>query len=251
MLTFRSAAAGYYDLANDGGTGNWGGFRSSCTNNLIPADGVLNAPDYTRTCACAYQNQCSLALIHMPDVEVWTFRKETWSGEPVEQLGINFAAPGDRLGADGTLWLDFPSVGGGSPNVPIKMGGDVAYLAGHSLTVPTAKTPNWIRASGVVGAASIRITLDRKQKKPKRYDVELIVRRNRGSKEEEPRVGRVEFQLQGVKNSVDLASISETGRTLRFEDVAVTEELQIDIEDQAADEGTPALIVCGIRVKRR
>ena len=31
LLTFRSAAAGYFDLANDGGTGNWGGFRSSCT----------------------------------------------------------------------------------------------------------------------------------------------------------------------------------------------------------------------------
>src|SRR5205823_14956998 len=34
LLTFRSGAAGYYDLADYGGTGNLGGFRSSCTNNL-------------------------------------------------------------------------------------------------------------------------------------------------------------------------------------------------------------------------
>ena len=57
LLTFRSGAAGFYDLAGDSGTGNLGGFKSSCTSNLIVADGVLNAPDYTRTCSCAYQNQ--------------------------------------------------------------------------------------------------------------------------------------------------------------------------------------------------
>ena len=72
LLTFRSGAAGYFDLLNDGGTGNFGGFRSSCTNNLIVAGGLLNAPDYTRGCTCSYQNQCSLALVHMPEVEIWT-----------------------------------------------------------------------------------------------------------------------------------------------------------------------------------
>ena len=73
LLTFRSGAAGFCDLTGDSGTGNIGGFRSSCTANLVIADGVLNAPDYTRTCSCAYQNPSSLALIHMPDAESWTF----------------------------------------------------------------------------------------------------------------------------------------------------------------------------------
>ncbi|MEE8576109.1 MAG: PAS domain-containing protein, partial [candidate division Zixibacteria bacterium] len=72
LLTFRSAAAGFFDLANDGGTGNFGGFKSSCTSNLVVANGVLNAPDYTRTCVCRYQNQTSLAMVHMPEVETWT-----------------------------------------------------------------------------------------------------------------------------------------------------------------------------------
>ena len=67
LLTFRSGAAGYYDLCNDGGTGNLGGFRSGCTNNLIVAGGLLTAADYTRTCTCSYQNQASLALVPMPD----------------------------------------------------------------------------------------------------------------------------------------------------------------------------------------
>ena len=72
MLLFRDGAAGYYDLAGQSGRGNLGGFRSGCTSNLVAADGVLNAPEYTRTCICPYQNQTSLALVHMPDIEVWT-----------------------------------------------------------------------------------------------------------------------------------------------------------------------------------
>jgi len=72
LLSFRSAAAGFYDLMRDGGTGNFGGFKSGCTSNLVVANGVLNAPDYTRTCSCSYQNQTSLALVHMPEVEIWT-----------------------------------------------------------------------------------------------------------------------------------------------------------------------------------
>ena len=72
LLTFRSAAAGFLDLQNDGGTGTFGGFRSSCTSNLIAANGILNAPDYTRTCSCSYQNQTSLGLVHMPELDLWT-----------------------------------------------------------------------------------------------------------------------------------------------------------------------------------
>src|SRR5205814_929010 len=66
LMLFRSGAAGFFDLCRDGGTGNLGGFRSSCTLNLIAAGGVLTAPDYTRTCTCSYQQQCSLGLVHMP-----------------------------------------------------------------------------------------------------------------------------------------------------------------------------------------
>ncbi len=90
LLTFRSAAAGFYDLACDGGTGNLGGFKSGCTSNLIVADGVLAAPEYTRTCTCRYQNQTSLALVHDPAAEMWTFSGRTWSGSRVLRAGVNF-----------------------------------------------------------------------------------------------------------------------------------------------------------------
>jgi outer membrane protein assembly factor BamB len=159
LLTFRSAAAGYFDLERDGGTGNFGGFRTGCTANLIPADGVLSAPDYTRTCTCSYQNQCSLALIHMPEVEMWTFNKLDPPKERVKRLGINFGAPGDRRAEEGTLWLDYPSVGGPSPNVPISVTGQRVTYSRKHVTLTEQVEPRWVFASGLQGARKIEVHL--------------------------------------------------------------------------------------------
>ncbi|MCP4379465.1 MAG: PQQ-binding-like beta-propeller repeat protein, partial [bacterium] len=117
LLTFRSGAAGYYDLANRSGTGNFGGFKSGCTSNLIVADGVLNAPDYTRTCTCSYQNQTSLALVYMPEVETWTYAGTIRRGG---SMGLNFGSPGDRLAANGTFWKDVSAAGLESPKASEK-----------------------------------------------------------------------------------------------------------------------------------
>jgi outer membrane protein assembly factor BamB len=156
LLTFRSGAAGYFDLCNDGGTGNFGGFRSSCTNNLIVAGGILTAPDYTRTCTCAYQNQTSLALIHMPEAEMWTYFGSMPVREAIRRVGVNFGAPGDRKSLEGTLWLEYPSVGGVSPVVPVRLGGTtLQYFRRHSSRVE-GELP-WVAASGVKGLSSLTI----------------------------------------------------------------------------------------------
>lgn len=164
LLTFRSGAAGFFDLATGSGTGNIGGFRSSCTSNLIPADGVLNAPDYTRTCSCAYQNQTSLALVHMPEAELWTFNVFDEDGSMQKRIGLNFGAPGDRRSPQGTLWLDSPSVGGHSPRVEPDVQGDpVRYLRHHSARMKfddAAESLPWVGASAVIGAQSVRIPVD-------------------------------------------------------------------------------------------
>src|SRR5262249_18791578 len=133
LMTFRSGAAGYCDLSGDCGTGNFGGIRSGCTNNLVVAGGVISAPDYTRTCTCSYQNQTSLALVPMSEAEMWTsFGKRQGQG-PVRRLGLNFGAPGDRKADDGTLWLEYPSVGGASPTVRVKMSVQpLEYFRHHS-----------------------------------------------------------------------------------------------------------------------
>ncbi|MEX2286542.1 MAG: PQQ-binding-like beta-propeller repeat protein [Planctomycetaceae bacterium] len=173
LLTFRSGAAGFCDLAGDSGTGNIGGFRSSCTANLIAADGVLNAPDYTRTCVCSYQNQTSLALVHMPEADSWTFNSERDLAAAPLRLGVNLGAPGDRRAADGTLWLEYPSVGGPSPALQIEVSpANPQWFTQHSSAI-SGDGPAWVAASGARGLDSIKIKLLQNDNKPASYTVRL------------------------------------------------------------------------------
>lgn len=170
LLTFRSGAAGFYDLESQSGTGNFGGFKSSCTSNLVVANGVLNAPDYTRTCSCSYQNQTSLALIHMPEIEIWTNSQlgtDSKSSAIVKQAGINFGAPGDRRAENGTLWLDYPSVGGQSPDLKIDISNqDYDRFRHHALKVmePVPEIGlNWVAASGIINPQKITIAIKQQE----------------------------------------------------------------------------------------
>jgi len=156
LLTFRSAAAGYFDLNTTSGTGNLGGFKSGCSSNLIAADGVLNAPDYTRTCTCSYQNQSSLALSHFPEVETWTFTDVPFGS--VKRLGINFGAPGDRFHND-SLWLEFPYAGSPSPKLPIAIIPAKPQTFRKHSTLVKGDDLNWVAASGIKGVDKIKLSL--------------------------------------------------------------------------------------------
>ena len=162
LLTFRSGAAGFCDLSNFGGTGNFGGFKSGCSTNLIVADGVLNAPDYTRTCTCAYQNQTSLAMIPMSTNELWsynTFGKTDDDLSPtIQRIGVNFGAPGDRLADSGTLWVNYPADSGTSPNLEVAIEGDPVWHRDHSSRVSSGQIP-WVTASSVEAVERIVIGL--------------------------------------------------------------------------------------------
>lgn len=168
MLTFRSGAAGFYDLKTHAGTGNFGGFKSGCTGNLIAAGGVLNAPDYTRTCSCSYQNQTSLALVHMPDIETWTVNSlSSIDGRKhrIESLGINFGAPGQYRDANGTLWVEWPNAANEVSPLTITRNEQTRFFKRHSSAISGTETP-WLFASGLEGAADLQIgmTLEGKAK---------------------------------------------------------------------------------------
>jgi outer membrane protein assembly factor BamB len=162
LLTFRSGAAGYFDLANDGGTGNFGGFRSGCTNNLIVAGGVLTAPDYTRSCTCGYQNQTSLAFVPMPENEMWTYFGYQDVAGLVRHVGIKFGAPGNRKAANGTLWLEHPRAGGPSYRLPVTTVPDNPdFFRRHPSWVKEGEgNEKWLASSGAKGLTSVTINLD-------------------------------------------------------------------------------------------
>jgi len=244
LLTFRSGAAGYFDLANDGGTGNIGGFKSGCSSNLIVANGVLNAPDYTRTCTCSYQNQASLALVHMPEVEMWTFNSLEVGDEPIRRIGVNLGAPGDRREADGTLWLEYPSGGSPSPEVGVSVEPeDAQWFRRHSSRIE-GEALAWVGASGGRGLRTLTVTLAEEAEQERSYTVTLYFAEPEEVKPGE-RVFDVALQGQQVLTGFDI--VKEAGAPNRviareFQDIAVRDDLSMTL---APSVGAPVL--CGIK----
>ncbi len=279
LLTFRSASAAFVDLTRGQGTASIGGFKSGCTSNLIIANGVLNAPDYTRTCVCSYQNQASVALVHMPEVVHWTFDyyASPSTVTPVKQVGINFGAPGNRYSENGTLWLEFPSIGGPSPDIPVraKYYEDPRWFHHHSSRVKDKH--NWITASGVTGLREVCIrmflqpgrnttrvdgfdkhidripTWQEEQiqgafEQPRPYTVRLYF-----AETEEYGIGRrlfnVSLQDRQVLEAFDV--VKEAGRINRtvvkeFKGINIKDDLRVTLAPVTAGQAGPLL--CGIEI---
>jgi hypothetical protein len=248
LLTFRSGAAGYFDLCNDGGTGNFGGFRSSCTNNLIVAGGVLTAPEYTRTCSCLYQNQTSLALVPMPEAEMWTSFGALELKGVVQRVGINLGAPGDRRDDSGTLWLEYPSVGGKSPTIDVSVsGGKLEWFRRHPSTVE-GPLP-WVASSGVKGLSGIRVKLAKDKAPPGKYTVRLYFAEPDGLKPGQ-RLFDVAVQGKQVLQGFDI--VKEAGGPQRsvvreFKGVAATDELVVTFRPTPGAEVAVPLL-CGVEI---
>lgn len=249
LLTFRSGAAGYLDFCNDGGTGNLGGFRSSCTNNLIVAGGVLTAPDYTRTCVCSYQNQTSLALIHTPDAEEWTSFGSQTPKQPVRRVGINLGAPGDRKADGGTLWLEYPSVGGSSPAIDVAIAPEKPeWFRRHSSQIE-GDGLNWVAASGVKGLTSLKVKLGTSNKQPRTYTVWLHF-----AEPDDVQPGERVFNvsLQGKPALVSLDVVKEAGGRNRglvkqLSGVQIGDELVIELKPTSSK--LRAAILCGVEIQ--
>ncbi len=246
LLTFRSGAAGFYDLTRHSGTGNLGGFKSGCTSNLIIADGLLNAPDYTRTCTCNYQNQTSLGLVHMPDIDAWTHTQSIPGDNTIRRLGLNFGAPGDRMDENGTLWLEFPIISGtSSPDIPamLTLTGNPDYFQYHSLST-RGKGPGWITASGVRGITGLKLKLKSDTKKTY-YSVRLYF----SEPEEIPEKSNVfDITIQGKKvtRKLDVMKVAGASRTLvvkEYPNMMVDGTLNVEFTEI---KGTVSL--CGIEV---
>ena len=62
LMLFRSGTLGYWDQSRDAGTENYGGVRTSCWINAIPAGGLVLVPDGSAKCQCSYQMQAWFAL---------------------------------------------------------------------------------------------------------------------------------------------------------------------------------------------
>jgi len=172
LLTFRAGSAGFLDIES-GGTTHLQGFRSGCRNSLIPANGVLCAPNFADECICSYPIFTSLALTHLPDAEKWSYSALQLGAGRVRRIGVNLGAPGDRLVKDGSLWLDYPSVGGPSPDVAINIVPERPRWFRKHASQMTGDELKWVAASGAEGIASLSLRLGQPTDGPATYTLRL------------------------------------------------------------------------------
>lgn len=190
IYTFRSGTAAFYDKKVESGTIHISGPRSGCTNSIVPAGGILNVPYYYEGCTCSYPLPMALALFSMPEThEQWA----TWGAVErqrlhgrIERLGLNLGAPGDRRTRDGTLWLDFPSVGGPSPDIEVvtEPAQPEAFYQ-HSLWMQGGQGWPWVASSGLKGLKrlsvhglknttyTLRLTFSAPDTTPRRFSIDI------------------------------------------------------------------------------
>jgi len=242
LLTFRSDTAGFYDRTT-GGTGRLQGFRAGCRNSLIPAGGVLNAPNYAHGCNCNYNLFTSLALVHRPDNDLWTYNAYAVP-EEIVRIGVNLGAPGDRLDQDGTLWLEYPEHADPSPSVKITAEGEL-----ETFRVKTSRVTGneaWIGASGVEGIRKIAITLRANETTPVKSRVRLIFLEPDARAGAEPR--RFDVLVQGVPRIQRLDVRQAAGAPLRvwseeLSDVEIVDSLHIEFRPLQREP-----VLCGVMI---
>jgi outer membrane protein assembly factor BamB len=244
LMTFRAGSAGFLDLET-GGTTHLEGFRSGCRNSLIPANGVLCAPNFADECVCSYPIFTSLALVHLPEAEKWSYSALSAGTGPLQRIGVNLGAPGDRLVQDGSLWLDYPSVGGPSPEIDIKIAPDRPRWFRSHASQMTGDGLKWVAASGAEGITSLSLRLGEANYKPTPYTLRLYFAEP-DDVEPGDRVFDVAIGQKKVLNDFD--PIQKSGGRNRilvkqFTSIPVIEQLELSF---TAKVGKP--ILCGLEV---
>ena len=223
VYTMRSGTAAYYDKRTESGTINISGPRSGCTNSVIPANGLLNVPYFYEGCTCSYPLPTGLALVSMPEeYEQWASWLVSHPRE-IQRVGINFGAPGDRMTRDGTLWLDYPFVGGPSPQVAIKTSpAKPRVFYRHSMWMEGGRGWPWVGASGVANVDSVTV----KGLKKAAYTVRLYFAEPRKLKVGQ-RVFDISVQGKPVRKNFDV--VREAGGAMRS---VVVELNSINVEGE-------------------
>jgi hypothetical protein len=186
----------------------------------------------------------------MPEVETWTSFGAQTPNKPVRRVGINLAAPGDRKADDGTLWLEYPSVGGSSPTVSVTIDPqDPVWFRRHSSTIDGPGL-NWVTASGAKGLTSLKIKLADSDSPSRRYTVRLHF-----VEPDDVQIGQRVFQvaIQGKQAIASLDILKEAGGRNR----SLVKELSgVDASQSLTIELTPdpnskeqATVLCGIEIQ--
>jgi hypothetical protein len=148
------------------------------------------------------------------------------------------------------LWLDFPSVGGPSPDVSVKIAPEnVQWNRHHASLLEGGDTP-WIYASGAEGISSLSVLLDPNATAQRSYTVRLYFAELSGAAPGE-RVFDVSLQGNPVLTGFDVAR--EAGGDLRgltreFKGIQAGTDLRVAMA-RVGQESTRGPILSGIVIE--
>ena len=216
------------------------GFEAGCTTSLLPASGMLNMPNFGMYHLRA--RTASVSLVHRPSAKPWTYYQLTppKTETPIQRIGYNLGAPGDRHDENGTLWMR--AIRGGRD---IKIETDPKELNWYARGGDT----HWIGQSGVEGNATLWIPTALKQSKNSKtkgtFDVKLFFAEPNNAKPGE-RVFDVTLEGQPALSGVDIAANGEALLVKEFKGLAIQGMLDIELKASA---GEPVL--CGVELTAR
>lgn len=233
LMTFRADSAGFCDIDSTN-TSRLEGFRTGCRNSLVPANGVLNSPNMAHGCSCGYSLFTSLALTHVPESEVWSYSAlaVNTKQDEIQRVGINLGAPGDRQAENGTLWLDYPNIGGSSPVLSVQAAGqDLKYFHKHSAFVESGEL-KWVAASGAEGLSNLTVKLAPDAKQNRRYTVRLYFLEPEEEMKPGQRLFDVSLQGKRVLQELDVTKAAQgtnRGTMHEFQGVAASDQLTVEL----------------------
>ena len=246
MMFFRSGSLAYYDLTGDTGTTHFGGQRTGCWINCIPANGIVLMPEASSGCVCPFPIHCTTVFHPHQRQRGWTVYSAAGDRTPVKRLGINFAAPGDRKAADGTLWLAHPRPGTDRLVLDLKIdaqveGGGSTFCEDASFFKVAGTDSPWLFASGYRGLSRCTVPLVGRADGHALYTVRLLFA---DVKDDAAGARRFDVTVQGKTVATDLDVIAEAGapRTAlvkEFGGLLVTDTFELKLKTKAK-EATPA-----------
>jgi outer membrane protein assembly factor BamB len=250
LIALRTGAAGFMDIKDNAGFGCFSGVKAGCTPSLVPAEGMIASPEYTRTCGCNYQMQTSYALVNDPNVDIWLSNENMAAqmrtdGGQIQNIGINFGAPGDRFDSAKTMWIEYPygetTAGFASYSLPVNItvsDPNVKYTRTHSTFI--SGDLNWVGASAIqtTGSITVNMGIQGDATYPQNYKVDLVFAETEGKKAGE----RVfDVSVNGVTASgIDVAAEAGQNKVLMksLDNVSIGSTMTITLTPVA---GTPML----------
>ena len=177
---------------------------------------------------------------------------------PVQHMALNLGTPGDRRDAHGKLWLSYPRPSSRTGiDLPLDLkpriakGGDWFSFNADSYSIANTDTP-WVFTSGVRGLTRADIPLIGKNQPAATYTLRLYFA---ALENDQPGQRVFDIHLQGKEVTKGFDPVAKAGGVKRafmaeFRDIAVTDNLYLELLAPAGADAAHQPLLCGLEVLR-